>query len=106
VGKTRREGERKRTLAAGADEPERHRASRRLYPSSAVSGGTRWHRVVQGGMKNPSRIKGMAGKGASCLRFSIPPYRVRIPPWALRKSLQVLETWGLFSLAAPDVARL
>jgi hypothetical protein len=34
VGETRREGERKRTLAAGADEPERHRASRRLYPSA------------------------------------------------------------------------
>ena len=28
MGETRREGERKRTLAVGADEPEQHRASR------------------------------------------------------------------------------
>jgi hypothetical protein len=42
VGETRREGERKRTLAVGADEPEQHRASRPpllpLDPSWAVSG--------------------------------------------------------------------
>ena len=30
MGATRREGKRKRTLAAGADKPERYRASRRL----------------------------------------------------------------------------
>ena len=36
MGETRREGERKRTLAAGADEPERHRASRQVYPFGVV----------------------------------------------------------------------
>ncbi len=72
MGETRREGERKRTLAAGADEPERHRASRRLYPSGAESGGTRWDRVGREGMKNPKKIKGMVGNGASCFRFFHP----------------------------------
>jgi hypothetical protein len=69
VGETRREGERKRTLAAGADEPERHRASRRLYPSSAESGGTRRDDTGRGGRTKRREIKAIAGDGASCLGF-------------------------------------
>ena len=79
MGKTRREGERKRTLTAGADEPERHRASRRLYPSSAVRGGTRGNSEGRGGMKKPRRIKAIAGNSASCLGFSIALFTGSIP---------------------------
>ncbi len=55
MGETRREGERERTFAAGADEPERHRASRRLYrwgahrglaPRPSFTSGLRWERIV------------------------------------------------------------
>jgi hypothetical protein len=69
----------------------------RMCPSGAESGGTRWDRVGRDGMTNPSKIKGMVGNGASCLGFSILPCRVRIPPWALRKSLRVHVTRGVFS---------
>ena len=69
MGETRREGERKRTLAAGADEPERHRASRRLYPSSGDEHGTRRDETGWGGRTNRREIKALAGNSATCLRF-------------------------------------
>jgi hypothetical protein len=54
-------------------------------PSVPLQRGFRGDEVVRGsqsGTTSPIKIKGMAGKGASCLRSSIPPYRVRIPLWA------------------------
>jgi hypothetical protein len=69
VGETRREGERKRTLAAGADEPERHRASRRLYPSSGELNGTRRDETERDGRTNRREIQALAGNSATCLGF-------------------------------------
>jgi len=69
VGETRREGERKRTLAAGADEPERHRASRRLYPSSGELNGTRRDETERSGGRIRCEIKALAGNSATCLGF-------------------------------------
>ena len=69
MGKTRREGERKRTFAAGADKPERHHASRRLYPSSGELNVTRWDETGWGGRKNRREIKALAGNSATCLGF-------------------------------------
>jgi len=69
VGETRREGERKRTLEAGADEPERHRASRRLYPSSGELDGTRWDETGRSGGTSRCEIKALAGNSATCLGF-------------------------------------
>jgi hypothetical protein len=69
VGKTRREGERKQTLAAGADEPKRHRASRRLYPSSGELNGTRRDETGRSGGTIHCEIKALAGNSATCLGF-------------------------------------
>lgn len=67
MGETRREGERERTFAAGADEPERYRASRRLYPSSGDKNGTRRDETGWGGRTIRCEIKALAGNSATCL---------------------------------------
>src|SRR5437868_11435849 len=70
--------------------------------NQAEAGGTRWDETR---MTYPSKIKRMAGNGDPILG-AILSCQARIPPWALRKSLQVPETWGPLRFPTPDsVAR-
>ena len=88
MGETRREGERKRTLAAGADEPERHRASRRLYPSSGELNGTRRDEAGRSGGTIRCGIKALAGNSATCLGFASALLQVRFRPPPSREAQQ------------------
>jgi hypothetical protein len=86
VGKTRREGERKRTFAAGADEPKRYRASRRLYPSSGDKNGTRRDETGRSGGTIRCEIKALAGNSATCLGFCLRLVTGSIPAASIPRS--------------------